>query len=166
MSDYSLEAEAKHVLLQLTDLLQHLSIDEYTEKIPLLSHSSIGEHTRHIIELFQQLYKGYDLGVVNYDARERELLLQSNIDYALESLACIVSNLCIANKNITITTLYTNEDRSVESNYHRELMYNIEHCIHHQAIIKIALNTLGITKVDEFFGVAKSTIAYKKQCVQ
>lgn len=166
MNNYSLEAEAKHVLLQLSDLLQHLSVDEYTEKIPLLSHSSIGEHTRHIIELFQQLYKGYEQGLINYDARERELLLQSNIDYAVESIAYIVSNLCIANKAIEIRTLYLNEQHSIHSNYQRELMYNIEHCIHHQAIIKIATNILGISYADEHFGVAKSTIAYKKQCAQ
>lgn len=166
MNNYSLEAEAKHVLLQLSDLLQHLSVDEYTEKIPLLSHSSIGEHTRHIIELFQQLYKGYEQGLINYDARERELLLQSNIDYAIESIAFIVSNLCIANKAIEIQTLYLNEEHSIQSNYQRELMYNIEHCIHHQAIIKIATNILGIPYADEHFGVAKSTIAYKKQCAQ
>lgn len=166
MNNYSLEAEAKHVLLQLSELLQQLNIDEYTEKIPLLSYSSIGEHTRHIIELFQQLYKGYEQGLVNYDARERELLLQSNIDYAVESIACIVSNLCIANKAIEIQTLYLNEEHSIQSNYQRELMYNIEHCIHHQAIIKIAINILGIPYADEHFGVAKSTIAYKKQCAQ
>ena len=54
----------------------------------------------------------------------------------------------------------------IESNYYRELMYNIEHCIHHQAIIKIALLHLGKTEIVENFGIAKSTIEYRRQCAQ
>jgi hypothetical protein len=46
------------------------------------------------------------------------------------------------------------------------LMYNIEHCVHHQAIIKIAFLFLGKQEFVESFGVAKSTIKYRNQCVQ
>lgn len=166
MSHTSLEGEAKQVLLELTELLEQLSIDEYTEKIPLLSNSSIGEHTRHIIELFLQLYKGYEGALVNYDERERDLLLQTNIDYAIDSLANIIAKLCMPNKNLTIESLYANDGQGVKSNFQRELMYNVEHCIHHQAIIKVALQVLGSKVVNENFGVAKSTIAYRIQCAQ
>ena len=65
-----------------------------------------------------------------------------------------------------LKTLYNSTENLIETNYYRELMYNIEHCIHHQAIIKIALLNFGKTEIAENLGVAKSTIEYKKQCAQ
>ena len=54
----------------------------------------------------------------------------------------------------------------IDSNYYRELLYNLEHCIHHQALIKVAVLKNENLKVDANFGVARSTIEYRKQCVQ
>jgi hypothetical protein len=54
----------------------------------------------------------------------------------------------------------------IESNYQRELLYNLEHCIHHQAMIKVAIIQSSLVAIDENFGVARSTIEYKKQCAQ
>ena len=42
-------------LKELIDLLHQLSNEEYSKPCPQLSNASIGEHTRHIIELFQCL---------------------------------------------------------------------------------------------------------------
>jgi hypothetical protein len=44
-----------------------LSQTEYSNSCAELSNATIGEHTRHIIEMFQCLENQYDLGVVNYD---------------------------------------------------------------------------------------------------
>ena len=54
----------------------------------------------------------------------------------------------------------------IESNYNRELLYNLEHCIHHQALIKVAIIQSATIEIDENFGVARSTIEYRKQCAQ
>ncbi len=61
--------------------------------------------------------------------------------------------------------LYENQV-SIQTNYFRELLYNLEHCIHHQALIKVAVFQLENIKVTENFGIAPSTIEYKKQCAQ
>jgi hypothetical protein len=58
------------------------------------------------------------------------------------------------------------ENISISSNYHRELLYNLEHCIHHQALLKVALLPMKNIKIDADFGVARSTVAYRNQCVQ
>lgn len=50
-------------------------------------------------------------------------------------------------------------DTSIATNFYRELLYNIEHCIHHQAIIKIAMLHMGKTQIPAHFGVAKSTMS-------
>ena len=55
----------------------------------------------------------------------------------------------------------------IETNYERELLYNLEHSIHHQALIKVALLQLQSVEIPENFGVAQSTIVYREsQCVR
>jgi len=55
----------------------------------------------------------------------------------------------------------------VDTTFNRELLYAIEHTVHHMAIIKIGmlLNYPNVT-VPENFGVAESTIQYKTSCAQ
>jgi hypothetical protein len=47
----------------------------------------------------------------------------------------------------------------------RELLYNLEHCIHHQALIKVAVLESDTIFVNENFGVARSTLNIEK-CAQ
>lgn len=166
MKNKTLFIEAKAVLMQLIDTLNYLNYDEYVQPLPMLSDSSIGQHTRHIIELFQQLNSGYKTSVVDYDNRKRNLQIQTDIGYALECMAQIISCLEKENKQLHLSTVNNNNETKIESNYYRELMYNVEHCIHHQAIIKIALIILGKENLDSNFGVAKSTLLYRQQCAQ
>lgn len=166
MKNSELFLEAKSVLLQLVETVNQLNYDEYTLKIELLGNSTLGEHTRHIIELFQQLFIGYETANVDYDIRKRNFEIQQNVDYATECIANIICCLEKANKSLLLTSVYNNHETFIESNYLRELMYNIEHCIHHQAIIKIGLSCIGKKVTDENFGVAKSTIIFREKCVQ
>ena len=41
-----------NVFVQLNESLQQLSNDEYTQQCPTLFNATIGQHVRHIIELF------------------------------------------------------------------------------------------------------------------
>ena len=61
-----------------------------------------------------------------------------------------------------IITHYYDEIKSENS----ELIYNLEHSIHHQALIKVAVLKNSAIQLSENFGVAKSTIEYRNQCVQ
>ena len=158
--------EAREVLMQLVELLNQLDYDTYTFAHPILSMGSIGAHTRHIIELFEQLNIGYVIGILNYDSRKREQRLEQDIDFSCERIAEIIQALERPNKQMLLKTLHSNSSNTIETNYNRELLYNIEHCIHHQAIIKIALLSLGIDTTQENFGVAKSTLANRKVCAQ
>lgn len=45
---------------ELTDLLNQLSDKDYSKSCLALSNATIGEHTRHILEMFQCLQNGYD----------------------------------------------------------------------------------------------------------
>ena len=52
------------------------------------------------------------------------------------------------------------------TNYYREIAYNLEHTIHHMALIRVGLRELGDIAVDDSYGVASSTLKYRKQCAQ
>jgi hypothetical protein len=151
---------------ELIGLLNQLSQEEYSEPCFELSGSSIGEHTRHIIEMFQCLNRNYDSSIVNYDKRERDVLIQTNTDFAIQMILDIKNSISKENKNLELHQIIDGESIQIQSNYYRELLYNLEHCIHHQALIKVAILKCKNVAVDENFGVARSTIEYRKQCVQ
>ncbi|MDI5895717.1 MAG: DinB family protein [Flavobacterium sp.] len=153
-------------LNELIDLLNQLSQKEYSNSCTELSNATIGEHTRHIIEMFQCLENQYDLGIVNYDKRERNTRIQTDTAFAIENIVLIQQNLDKKNKNIELLQIIDGEEIRIESNYFRELLYNLEHCIHHQALIKVAILQCETVIIDANFGVARSTIEYRNQCAQ
>lgn len=163
MTNNHLVPHAIEVLHQLKSTIAVLSIEDFTSPIPILSNSSIGEHTRHIVELFQQLIKGYSEGEVDYDNRERNIRIQTEQKFAMNMIQLIIDAIDLEEKKLKIVTTYNDRFAFIESNYHRELLYNIEHCIHHQALIKVGLLTQNLNVVSDDFGVAKSTLEFRKQ---
>ncbi len=153
-------------LNELVSLLNQLSDEDFISPCKSLSNSTIGEHTRHIIEMFQCLENQYESGVVNYDKRNRDCRIQTSTDFALQCIADIKNQLHKANKTLMLQQIVDSEELQIQSNYFRELLYNLEHCIHHQALIKVAVLQLEHLQIDEDFGVARSTIEYRKQCAQ
>lgn len=95
---------------QLLRTINLLSFDEYNQKNKLLSNSSIGEHTRHIIELFQHLIQGYESGLINYDDRKRDMRLQQDIDFASKVIAHIICDIDKPNKLLHISTIYNTKE--------------------------------------------------------
>lgn len=153
-------------LNELVDLLRQLSNKEYSNACADLSNASIGEHTRHIIEMLQCLENQYDSGVVNYDQRERNVLIQTDENCAIQHILTIQNNLEKENKNLELQQIIDGSAIRIQSNYYRELLYNLEHCIHHQALIKVAVLKCENIVVSADFGVARSTIEYRNRCAQ
>jgi hypothetical protein len=151
---------------ELVDLLNQLSEKEYSKSCFELSGASIGEHTRHIVEMFQCLNQNYDLGIVNYDKRDRKVLIQTNTDFAVQMILNVKNSIQKENKKIELQQMIDGTAIKIQSNYYRELLYNLEHCIHHQALIKVAILKFENVAVNESFGVARSTVEYRKQCAQ
>ena len=153
-------------LNELSQLISQLSKEEYCRPCEGLSNATIGEHTRHIIEMFQCLDNQYDLGVINYDLRKRDFSIQTDTSFAIATIDTILAQLEKSNNKLQLEQIVDGEALLIESNYQRELLYNLEHCIHHQALIKVAIIQSNSITVDENFGVARSTIEYRKQCAQ
>lgn len=160
----------KEDLRRLKKLLLKLSEQQYYYQSKLLTGATIGQHTRHILEFYLCLIKGVkDNKTVNYDSRERDLELENNLSFAVFTIDKICSNI-----NLSQTTapfhLQGNYDTgrenkiSIPSSIERELAYCLEHSIHHQALIKIALIELQAENlIDETFGVAPATIRFRNE---
>ncbi|EMY3554694.1 DinB family protein [Flavobacterium psychrophilum] len=156
----------RDTLEKLKDLINQLSNEDFVLPILYLDNSSIGEHSRHIIEMFQCLLNSYKSGLLNYDDRQRNNLIQTDTNFAIQTIENIINSIERENKNIALNQMLYENQVSIQTNYFRELLYNLEHCIHHQALIKVAVFQLENIKVTENFGIAPSTIEYKKQCAQ
>ncbi len=73
---------AQDVLLQALGLLFELGDRKYSTVAGEPFKASIGQHYRHMLEHFQSVISGVRVGEINYDARERNQRLQSEVTYA------------------------------------------------------------------------------------
>lgn len=158
---------ASTILTQLTDVVNTIKEEDFYKPSVALSNSTIGQHLRHTLEFFICLEQGYELGVVNYDKRIHNKAMENDKHIALHTLYQI-KEFVTANqvdKPLNLEVGYkpdSEETIAITTNYLRELTYNIEHAVHHMAIMKI-----GIREVAEYiplpsdFGVAVSTLRYK-----
>ena len=159
----------QHVFVQLSETLNQLNNEEYTKTSKILMNATIGQHVRHIIELFQCLEKGYETGMVNYEKRKRDYKIETDRQLAVDLLRDIYRNIERPNKEIVLEAEdYCDEIQvvSIPSNYYRELAYNLEHTIHHMALIRVGVNEVSSVELPDEFGVAYSTIKYRQQCAQ
>lgn len=159
-------SSVKNNLSEIILLLNQLKDEEYTQKHPELSEATIGQHTRHIIELYQSLINSYEIGLVNYDLRKRNKAIENQTSEAINAIEKLLQQVEKSNKKIIIEQGTSAEKLQIESNYNRELLYNLEHSIHHQALIKVALFKLPHININRNFGVARSTIEFRLQCAQ
>ena len=131
-----LKQPIQHVFVQLSETLNQLTNEEYMQPSRILLRATIGQHVRHIIELFQCLEKGYDEGIVNYEKRKRDYQIETNKELAAALLKSVYQNVERPNKEIVLEAedyCDTMEVASIPSNYYRELAYNLEHTIHDSA---------------------------------
>ena len=158
---------------QLILVLNAIGCEKYPEKINLLSGSSLGKHVRHVIECFNCFLEGYESGIVNYDHRKRELEIEVYKLLAINKLNKIQDQLKYLdlNKGLVLEVNFdkTEADRTkLHTTAGRELAYNLEHAIHHMALIKIGLiNICPELILPEGFGIAYSTINHQNEaCVR
>jgi hypothetical protein len=164
-----LKLPIENVFILLSDALFQLTDSEYTQPSKILFNATIGQHVRHIIELFQCLDKGYDDAMINYEKRKRDYRIETDKDFAALLLRRVYRKLDKPNKRVTLEAedySETAETVSIPSNYFREIAYNLEHTIHHMAMIRVGINEVSSIKLPDEFGVAYSTIKFRQLCVQ
>lgn len=161
---------SQRILGQLSQLLENLTNDEYSKPLTVLHDNSIGQHMRHTLEFYKCLLNGKDQKSVNYDQRERDVFLESNTLEALTTIRQLKEAIdqIGANRELQLVRDAYDVDNSekaekVSTNLYRELIYNIEHAVHHMALMKIGLQEIKPEmKLSNDFGVASSTIKFRQ----
>src|SRR5438128_328016 len=104
-----LQQAIRGVFGQLAGTLEQLTPAQYTYTGKLLSQSSIGQHVRHIIELFVCLEDGYTSGTVNYEKRKRDRRIETDKDLAMGLLNKIAAGLNKDNRSLQMEAAYSDE---------------------------------------------------------
>ena len=163
-----LHSSAKELLSQLSAIIDSCEKEDFSKPLPELSNSTFGQHVRHSLEFFICLFDAKNDGFINYDNRKHDKLIETDKKLAQSVIQSIISFLNENTEDFTISfkanySLKEGEITSMPSSFHREIAYNIEHLIHHMALLKVAVNhTLNYIKLPENFGVASSTVRYQE----
>ncbi|WP_421763830.1 hypothetical protein [Ekhidna sp.] len=163
-----LHISAKDLLTQLDQIIEACHERDFSKPLPELSNSTFGQHIRHTLEFFICLFEAENDGKVNYDQRKHDTLIETDGKLARSVISSIIEFL---DKNeqdfeLTFEANYTDKEGAniqMKSSFYRELAYNIEHVIHHMALLKVAVKqSLNYIRLPENFGVASSTIRYRE----
>ena len=164
-----IQQSARGLLAQLVEVMDQLSDEDFKKPIATLSGSSVGQHIRHTIEFFLCLMDGANKGEINYDKRRHDKFIETDRKLAKSVIHDV--DIFLANQvqdhAMNLVANYEvkgDEQVSIPSSFHRELAYNIEHAIHHMALIKIGVREVGdYVELPQYFGVASSTVRYQQQ---
>ena len=164
---HQLQTSAIFNLRQLESIILGITSDQYTKPLDILSGSSIGMHIRHILEFYQCLLSQYPSKEINYDARVRNINIETKLTTCMQSLHELINHIenIQQNEDIFVFTHQSLEGQGqfIPSNLFRELNYVIEHAIHHMAILKIAFSHyFPVINLPPHFGVAYSTIKHQQ----
>jgi hypothetical protein len=164
-----LQLAVHNAFIQLSGSLEQLTESQYVQPCKNLGNATIGQHVRHIIEMFQCLENGYLSGTVNYESRPRDRQIETDPVFARSLLRSIHDGLDKADKPLILEGVYNDDASSLmqfQTNYYREIVYNLEHTIHHMALIRVGLGELVKMDLPDSYGVASATVKYKQSCAQ
>ncbi len=163
----SLKSASTDILMQLAEVVSQLTNVDYARPVDVLSGNTIGKHVRHILEFYELLLHSTQTGQLNYDHRQRDVVLEVDADEALQRISRIdraMSRLDLA-QPLTLEadlSVAGSEPALIPSSLARELLYNVEHAIHHMALIQVAVkNAFEHIELPLHFGVAYSTVQHQ-----
>ena len=149
----------------LHSFLETIDNKTYTRPCRILGGATLGEHIRHGLEFYTCLLNALNTGVVNYEARQRDIRLENDKNIACNLLLNIEAALAKQDPQkplILQLDLHAKENNRIPTTLAREWAYNIEHIIHHMAIIRIAVQELAPSiNLSDSFGIAEGTLQYR-----
>ncbi len=156
-------------LAQGRDLLAALGEAAYVRREPACFNSSIGGHLRHVIEHYESFLQAQRTGMVDYEARARDVRIENEPAYAvmrLEQLREDLSSLAddFLESNVEVRSEMVGQEDAAPCNpssVGRELEFLLSHTIHHYALIAVVC-ALGGKPTPVDFGVAPSTLRFRR----
>ncbi len=164
-----LKQAAENILEDVKLYLQQLDDERYKQSLEVFSGSSVGMHTRHIIEFYQCLIDHGASRIINYDNRNRNRAIEEDTSHTIGVIHDLLEKLDNIDEDdkLILEVSYDLENGGynlVDTNFKRELVYNLEHTIHHLALVKIGLKEIAPEiLLPAHFGVAPSTIKFNNQ---
>jgi hypothetical protein len=147
------------------EVLERFGEVDYRSPSEVLGGSSVGMHYRHVLEFFGCLLRpesaqGSEFSIC-YDRRKRDLRIESELQYALTISRGLVTELLsgMAERPLELLIETDSEDPiRISTSLERELAYNLEHLVHHMALIRIGIKALQPEfSISQQFGLADST---------
>jgi uncharacterized damage-inducible protein DinB len=163
------------IRLALNESLEQLSqILKALSKVPdaladnVYVEANIGKHLRHNFDHLNALKSGLQSGTVDYNHRTRDSAVERDRLLAAQQLSALqlwVDTGDLSNRALSVTSEIScnnMQNMTFTSNLHREILYMINHTIHHAAHIKLLLLQYGI-ELPESIGLAPGTATHLRQ---
>ena len=154
------------VLRQLKDVISAMTDEQYRMKPVGIVSSNVAGHVRHCLDHVDALLAGIDEGELSYDHRRRGTDVETSREAALAVIRRQQRQLFALPPNVEGRPLRLSAMGSsslpateVDTTVGRELAFVLSHTVHHNALIAIMAQSLGVPVPDRF-GYAPSTIAY------
>ncbi len=158
------------ILDQLSGFIEGLDESVYVKVSKPLFESSIGQHLRHILDIFQALMKETNPTFVDYDLRRRGIPLETDPQAGLDELEEVTQWLKSLDPSTfdqplqisTEVSLSSEETAKLNSSLGRELCFASSHLTHHLALMVVHAKLLGM-EIDSKLGVAPSTATFMRE---
>jgi len=150
---------------QALELIGSLSDLAYQARVD--GRSQPGAHIRHILDHYQALRDGFASGLVDYDSRSRQSEVETNRSIAQQEL--LVTKQWLQTLDSKTSSLQVKSEVSlcecctvtIDSDQARELLYVLNHTVHHMAYVALLLKFNGIV-VNDTIGMAPATASHHR----
>lgn len=149
---------------QAVELLERLDDAAYTTSPRGLDPHRAGGHLRHVIEFYESFLNGLEFGLIDYDARRRDLSIERSRAAAIARIQEVSARLERINVDAVVDVRMEDSGAAdlLTSSVGRELQVLSSHTIHHFALMSITLRALSVP-VEREFGMAPSTLAHLRK---
>ena len=151
-------------LTDLATLLDATSDLDYVTRPDGGTSGSVGAHVRHCLDHVRAVLDAAEGGLLSYDGRERDQALEQRRTLGILALhqqsarlEALVGRPADQPIHLAAQVDYRGGSVEVTSSLGRELVFVLQHTIHHQAIVALLLAARGIA-IPPRFGYAPSTV--------
>lgn len=157
------------LLEQAIRLTERIDDDVYVSTSPLSPRGSIGGHLRHILDFYQNFVAGMQSGHINYNLRQRGLLIERDLACGVKHLRKTIASLRSLSALDGERRLFVSAEEDIgatpvwcASSILRELDFLQSHTVHHYSLLAMLLRLHEIDPGEDF-GVAPSTLKHWKE---
>lgn len=144
------------------ELLECISDAQYSDTSVAPYYSSIGNHTRHVLDVFNCIFIGLESGNIDFSVRERNELAEKETEFGIVYYRSIIAKLKQLNKAEFTTLIQVTDNmglgnETVNYTLAAVLMQAQSHAIHHFASIGYLIYQLKIEMPCSGFGFNPTT---------